>query len=315
MKSSKMTLAEVCGPAPSASPLEREVTVYRNCRETEGTTRTLAQCLEQIRTDEHLATQIAKLRPLYWVAEELRLKVTDAKSKAAHHAAKVVYDDAKKQLPAMTLSGTFTPRSTEGLQSYSGVIQADFDHLKSKGFDVAELKARFSADPHANFVNVSPSGDGLKVGILVDSGPEDHTEAFLAMQRYWETTYGIKPDDQTKGVSWLCFLSSRPGSPHQCERRPARLAGVAGATRLCPPTPQTLRSPSRRSPLFDAAAQRAPQRHLSAHPAPPQRIGQRCAGQGNAPLGMPGRIANGRWSSDQTPTSGPLRSGQGANPA
>jgi hypothetical protein len=50
----------------------------------------------------------------------------------------------------------------------------------------------------------------LKVGILIETGAEDHAEAFAGMRRYFAATYGIEPDAACSDVSRLCFLSSDP---------------------------------------------------------------------------------------------------------
>ncbi len=135
----------------------------------------------------------------------------NAELKADHHAAKGTYAEGKKDLPAFTMSGTFpAKRGIAGLETYSGLLQADFDHLAAKGFDLAELKTRLDDGRMALFCMESPSGDGLKLAILVDSGSEEHAEAFLAMQRYCVATYGIEPDGACKDVSRLCFLPSDP---------------------------------------------------------------------------------------------------------
>jgi hypothetical protein len=187
------------------------VTLYKDAFDKIGETRTIAKCLENIRTLPTLAKRIAELRPLYRKAEELRLFKDDGgEAKAAYERAKDAYDEAKKKLPAVTFSGTFTKRGIAGLAKYTGIIQADLDHLKEKGFDIGELESRVSLDPHVAFSFVSPSGDGLKIGIRVTSGAEHHMEAFLGMQRYFVATYGVKPDDACKDVSRLCFLSSDP---------------------------------------------------------------------------------------------------------
>ena len=89
-------------------------------------------------------------------------------------------------------------------------MQADFDHLGAKGVNLADLRARAEIDPHVLFSAVSPSGDGLKLFFHVDSGVDDHTAAFLAMQRYCLATYGIEPDGACKDVPRLCFLPSDP---------------------------------------------------------------------------------------------------------
>ncbi len=187
------------------------VTLYKDAFDKIGETRTIAKCLENIRTLPTLAKRIAELRPLYRKAEELRpFKDDGGEAKAAYERAKDAYDEAKKKLPAVTFSGTFTKRGIAGLAKYTGIIQADLDHLKEKGFDIGELESRVSLDLHVAFCFVSPSGDGLKIGIRVTTGAEHHMEAFLGMQRYFVATYGVKPDDACKDVSRLCFLSSDP---------------------------------------------------------------------------------------------------------
>jgi hypothetical protein len=190
--------------------LDTPISFFDDCRDAEGRPWSIRQALDYVRTDRWLAKTVATLRPLYWTAEELRLTITDDETKAAHQAAKEKYDEAKKALPAVTLSGSFTKRAIAGLEAYSSVLQADLDHLKAKGFDIGELKARLAGDPHAIFVFTSPSGDGLKAGILIETGAADHAAAFAGMSRYMEATYGLLPDGQCKDVSRLCFLSSDP---------------------------------------------------------------------------------------------------------
>jgi hypothetical protein len=187
---------------PNHTPLHLEqinVTQYKNAFDTTGFSITLRECLQSIRSEPSLKAWMEYLRPLYRKSEQTKADV-DIKA----------YAEAKKNLTAFMFSGTFTHRAKTGLQHYTGIIQCDLDHLQEKGFDIRELKNRISHDPHVLFYFISPSGDGLKIGIRVATGPEDHVNAFLAMQRYFEATYGIRPDDQCKDVSRLCFFSSDP---------------------------------------------------------------------------------------------------------
>jgi len=179
--------------------MEASVTLYKNCRDKAGAERTLRKCMEHIRGHAKLAEQIAALRPLYWKAEESG-DAADAEA----------YATAKQALAAITISGTFPKRGVAGLEKYSGVICADLDHLKAKGFAIEELKQRVAADHHTLFCFASPSGDGLKIGVRVESGAEEHEEAFRGMQRYIEAAHGVRPDDKCKDVSRLCFLSHDP---------------------------------------------------------------------------------------------------------
>jgi hypothetical protein len=179
--------------------LDTAITLFQDVTKTEGSDRTIGRFLELIRDDQRLAKAVAALRPLYAAAEA-----------SGSDDDKARYDNAKKRLPAVTISGTFTKRGIEGLEYYSGIVQADLDHLRAKGFDLSELKERLAGDPHALFVFESPSGDGLKAGILIATGAEDHAAAFSAMRRYFAATYGIEPDAACSDVSRLCFLSSDP---------------------------------------------------------------------------------------------------------
>ena len=189
---------------------EIRVTQYQNALDNVGAPCTLRDCLEWIRSAPSLKQWSEQLRPLYWKAEGLRSKQTDEASKAAYQTAKRIYDEEKKQLSAFTFSGRFTTRSKEGLETYTGIIQVDLDHLKSKDIDIADLRRRVAADPHVAFSFPSISGDGLKCGVRVATGAEEHLNAFLAIQRYWEATYEIRPDDVCKDIGRLSFFSSDP---------------------------------------------------------------------------------------------------------
>lgn len=185
------------------------VTRYQNATDTIGRREYLSQCLEEIRDDESLKKSVGELRALYSHAEELHMaKEESADAEAAYKAARDIYQKRKKNLPAFTISGTFTKRCVAGLKQYSGIIQADLDDLGSKGVNKVELKRQIEIDPNVLFCFESPSGDGLKCGIRVEALAEHHAEAFLAMQRYFSATYDIMPDGACKDVSRLCFLSS-----------------------------------------------------------------------------------------------------------
>ena len=206
----RKTNTTTAAASQTVSPLERTITLFQDVTKTTGSQRAIGRCLALIRDDQRLAKMVAALRPLYWTAEGLRLKITDDETKEAHQAALKRYDAAKKRLPAITISGTFTKRAISGLETYSGIVQADLDHLKAKGFDIGVLRERLAGDPRALFVFDSPSGDGLKAGILIETGAEDHAAAFAGMRRYFAATYGIEPDAACSDVSRLCILSADP---------------------------------------------------------------------------------------------------------
>ena len=113
------------------------------------------------------------------------------------------YQLAKRKLPAFLISGTAASR-TEPLE-HSGLLQIDFDHL-SGTLDTVRAKAK--SDPHVAFGFVSPSGDGLKLGLAIDG--TRHAESFLAAEKYFLENYGVKIDRSVKDRLRLCFVSHDP---------------------------------------------------------------------------------------------------------
>jgi hypothetical protein len=184
------------------TPLQLEhiaTTDYNDATDKIGQPINLARILRLIRDDTNLAHHIRELRRLYQQAES-----------SGNKEDKVKYEEAKKSLLAFTVSGSFSRRGNDHLQTYSGILQMDFDHLKQKGVDIVELKDKISRDPHVVFAFGSPSGDGLKVGLLVATAAEEHAAAFKAAQQYCLQKYGILPDPKCGDLSRLCFLSSDP---------------------------------------------------------------------------------------------------------
>ena len=112
----------------------------------------------------------------------------------------------KKSLPGFTPSGVFSPsRLTHNLVEYSGLVHLDFDAI-----DDIELPKLVSAVQDCVFTHacfVSPSGQGLKVFILVEGNKENHTEVVVEVQKYYKKVTGVLPDLQCKDIARLCFIS------------------------------------------------------------------------------------------------------------
>ena len=85
------------------------------------------------------------------------------------------YDSAKKELPAVTLSGTFSKRNESCLTRYSGLIQLDFDHVP----DPEKLRDNLIKDPHVCASFLSPGGDGVKAILKVHADPKKHKSFFI----------------------------------------------------------------------------------------------------------------------------------------
>lgn len=156
----------------------------------------------------------------------------------------------KIQLPAVTWSGTFSPRKADALQAHSGILCVDIDHIDSFD-DTTRLQQRIGADPRTAAVFRSPSGCGLKVLVLASPAPandQEHKKLFALVERHFLDAFALPIDPACKDVSRLCFLSSDPNmivndaplpfewkafdasaawEPQQAAQRPAVPAGVA----------------------------------------------------------------------------------------
>lgn len=113
------------------------------------------------------------------------------------------YEGFKKTLPAFCVSGTARSR-TEPLV-HSGLLQVDCDKLNGA---LDNLRERLKSDKHVAFGFVSPSGDGLKLGLRIDG--TRHAESFQAAQSYFLDTYGLEIDPAVKDRLRLCFVSHDP---------------------------------------------------------------------------------------------------------
>lgn len=122
-------------------------------------------------------------------------------------------DDARKykakSFDYVTFSGTFSRRHDSSLESHSGLIVLDFDHVK----DITTLKTALLKDVYfeTGLLFVSPSGDGLKWVISIDLKQADQYVYFKALTNYFQQTYNIEIDRSGKNVSRACFL---PHDPH-----------------------------------------------------------------------------------------------------
>jgi len=149
---------------------------------------------------------------------ELPLAAVINEIKSGVHAAKVMalramlsagdktgYTKAKANLRAFTAAGTFSgPHRADCLLKHSGVLPVDLDHV-----DVSRLIAKFSSDTHVLYGFISPSGDGIKLGVIIG---DNHLAGFFASQSYFHSAYGVKVDPACKDVSRLTFVSNDPGA-------------------------------------------------------------------------------------------------------
>ena len=116
------------------------------------------------------------------------------------------YNKAKKSLPAFTPSGKFIGgRKLEFLADYSSCIILDIDKLSAADLQNAKHLANQSEFTFASFI--SPSGNGLKILVKINSDKANHKEAFLLVQAHYESILKLEIDKSGKDVTRLCFYS------------------------------------------------------------------------------------------------------------
>lgn len=162
------------------------VTIFKNFKEVVEH-KTIATILEEIKTGKY------KPGIIY-----LRKSLSEKKEEA--------YNKAKKSLPAFTPSGKFVGgRKLEFLTEYSKFIILDIDKLSTTELQKSKSIAAQSEFTYACFI--SPSGNGLKILIKIDTPKTEHKETFLKVQDYYENILKLEIDKSGKDLTRLCFYS------------------------------------------------------------------------------------------------------------
>lgn len=116
------------------------------------------------------------------------------------------YERAKKSLPAFTPSASFKGgRKLEFVTAYTQIVVLDIDKLTTEQLNTAKQLSKETPYTFASFV--SPSGNGLKIFVKVNSSQENHKEAFLTLQKFYEEFLSLPIDKSGKDVTRLCFVS------------------------------------------------------------------------------------------------------------
>ena len=115
-------------------------------------------------------------------------------------------DKLKNKLLAFTPSGTFSNgRKADTLNLYSGYVVLDLDKLSD--IQLSEAKKTTALIPNTFAAFISPSGNGLKILVPVNSNSENHKAAFKQVAQFYEEALQIKIDQSGKDVCRLCYMS------------------------------------------------------------------------------------------------------------
>lgn len=116
------------------------------------------------------------------------------------------YKSLKIKLPMVTFCATFkNGRKLENLDNYNNLMILDIDHIDSSG--ILNIKEVLKLDEYILSVWLSPSGEGLKALVKLDSSPENHKASFNSLKKYYAEKYNIELDNSGSDVTRLCFVS------------------------------------------------------------------------------------------------------------
>jgi hypothetical protein len=118
-------------------------------------------------------------------------------------------DEIKSGLLGFTTSGTFgESRTKENILYYSMIIGLDFDHIP-----VSEINNFISIINECKYTLasfISPSGEGIKVFVKINSKKEKHATAYSQVANFYKNLSGYDFDPKCKDITRLCFVSSDP---------------------------------------------------------------------------------------------------------
>lgn len=139
--------------------------------------------------------------------EHIRLLLASGNKKDA--------DIQKSKLFSFTPSCTFVigenkkkSRNTNLIEQYNGMVHLDYDKLSSTELVRAVNLFKRIKTTYALFV--SPSGNGLKVFIPVNTDIDSHDIALMQVKNFYDDKLGFQADTKCKDVIRVCFMSYDP---------------------------------------------------------------------------------------------------------
>lgn len=174
---------------------------------------TLGKCITSA------SDELVKL-PVHELYNQIKNPSNELKSlveqmRVVRNLSKESYNAVKKQLPYF-VCGHFSPayRKTENF-AYTQYFIMDIDHLSEKGLSAQQLKEVLKNDARVVMCFVSPSGDGLKVMMMLQEKCYD-AGVFKMFYKLFVSNFSAQYklqqiiDAKTCDVTRACFLSIDP---------------------------------------------------------------------------------------------------------
>lgn len=125
---------------------------------------------------------------------------------AMHSGKEKLADELKSELLAFTASGTFGESRTKiNIATYSQVVCLDFDDIPLT--EINNLVTLINGCRYTFASFISPSNEGLKVFIKVNSNAEQHTIVYNQIAYFYKELSGYAFDAKCKDITRLCFVS------------------------------------------------------------------------------------------------------------
>ena len=179
-----------------------QIQLYNGVKDTKGQSQPIDTIIQTI-TGPSVGPFISKLRKEIKKLNELK---EGGHPESEIKAQENICSEIKTAFPAVTWSGTFEKRNAKNLLEYSGLICIDIDKLDIDRLN--QLKESICYNHYTHICFVSPSGNGLKIIVKVNSPAHQHGEAFLQIEKYYLDNYQVQIDKSGKDINRLCFLTS-----------------------------------------------------------------------------------------------------------
>jgi hypothetical protein len=125
---------------------------------------------------------------------------------AFHKGDEKTAEEIKSNLLGFTTSGTFgESRTKANITTYSQVVCLDFDDIPLT--EVNNLVTLVNGCRYTFASFISPSNEGLKVFIKVNSNAEQHTTVYNQIANFYKELSGYDFDEKCKDITRLCFVS------------------------------------------------------------------------------------------------------------
>lgn len=125
---------------------------------------------------------------------------------ALHKGDEKTAEEIKSNLLGFTTSGTFgESRTKANIVTYSQVVCLDFDDIPLT--EISNLVTLVNGCRYTFASFISPSNEGLKVFIKVNSNAEQHTTVYNQIANFYKELSGYDFDAKCKDITRLCFVS------------------------------------------------------------------------------------------------------------